>query len=464
MEPNLYPYDPNESRPRPAAVVVHSPVPDDEPAPFSLWAILTDLWEWRFLIVGTTILAGVAAFVFGTLAPKRYDALATVFVTPPTFVSELKPAPFSIEAYDRLAKSDYVTARTMEAARKQGIIGPQGPGVSFSTVLYDSRESGKPYLPIIGLQASAANPQIAQQAANLWARVFIEEQQKFSSVGKAASIDFILTEYPKASKDLTATQRDLKAVQQDQAKDLGTMKTRLAPEFITQQLEARQEAQIASEEDLRTTQLSLQESEKRLAELKKALEQTPERLTLAKAMSDDAMWARGTAREALPASKLVTEQVNPVHTSLSGDLAAEQVTAASLRARVQGLQQNIKTLRGDIAALRGQLIQAQLSIENLTRDQKLQAATYERAVEDAKSRVTRLESKVGEAQLAKAERDTDIKLGATAELPTSPSGPNIYRNVVLAMVFAAAIAVCAAWVLTQLKLHGRRGVRPASAI
>jgi uncharacterized protein involved in exopolysaccharide biosynthesis len=468
--PSPYAYGPDHSHDRIVpAFPPREPQPPVEDDSVSLVRVVLDLWEWRLLIAAAIVVSGVAALVLGVLAPKRYEALATVFVTPRTFSSELKPPPFSIEAFDRLAKSDYVTARVVDAAKKQGIVGPNGPSIGFSTVLYDSRETGKPYLPLIGLLVSAPDPAVAQQGANLWARIFIEEEQKFSSVGKAASIDFILSEYPKASSDLGDRQRSLTGVLQEQAKGLSTMKIRLSPEFITKQLEASQLALIEAEDDLRSTNLSLQESEKRLAELKTALASTPQRLTTAKAVSDEAIWAAVKSGQpgtpALPSTKLLSEEVNPVHTSLSGDLASEQVTTASLRARSAGLAADVKRLRSDIAGLTERLYRAQYSIEDLQRTQKLQASTFERAVEDAKGRVTRLEGKVVEAQLAKAERDSDVKLGAGAELPTSPSGPNVARNAVLAMGVGGALGVAAAWLLSQIKAYRRtRSVRPAAAV
>jgi hypothetical protein len=42
--------------------------------------------------------------------------MATVFVAPPTFANDLKPKPFSVEAYERLAKSDYIKDRGAGAA------------------------------------------------------------------------------------------------------------------------------------------------------------------------------------------------------------------------------------------------------------------------------------------------------------------------------------------------------------
>ena len=92
------------------------PLKDDR---VSLNATLVTLAAHYRPILLATIFSGLIGYGLVQLVDKTYEARSTVFVTSPTFSTALTPQPFSIEAYERLAQSDYIQNRVAQELRQQ---------------------------------------------------------------------------------------------------------------------------------------------------------------------------------------------------------------------------------------------------------------------------------------------------------------------------------------------------------
>lgn len=470
MEASRYVYrDPLDGAPTALAPAEKPPAAadygDDR---FDLWQIMLKLWEGRLLIVAGTAASAIVALAISLSLPKKYQAMATIFITPPTFTTDLRPPSFSVEAYERLARSEYMQNQVVQELRKTNAISAtQGIG-RLDTMLYVSREPQKPYLPLVGLIAEDEKPQKAQLVANTWATLFAQEERKLTTAGGSA--DFILTEYPKASTDLAEEERKLSALRQQQSKTITDAQMRLAPGWKQTQLTSVEQLIVGLEEDLAKTRVELRESEQAMKQAEAELKGTPSVLATTKALSDDALLeAAGKSTPpgtpaSIPASvassRLQTEEINPTYTAIAKRLADERVNHAALQARRDGLVREIAEAQRRLADLRVSVLTGELALETLQRNQELQRNGLERSVGDAEARFKRLEAKVADARIAKAIEEPNVKVGALAGLPKSQSSPRVKVNVAIATVMGFLISLVGVWVMTHLRSPNRSAVQP----
>ena len=95
------------------------------------------LWRRRYLILIGTLTCAATVFVVSSLMPKVYRATATLLVVPPRFSTELKPAPLSVEAYQTILESAYITEKLRGELSGEGIIKPnEGIDADLDTRIY----------------------------------------------------------------------------------------------------------------------------------------------------------------------------------------------------------------------------------------------------------------------------------------------------------------------------------------
>jgi uncharacterized protein involved in exopolysaccharide biosynthesis len=419
------------------------------------------LWMRRWVIVLVVLFSMGAVYTGSQLGPKGYRAMATVFVAPSTVAIGLRPAPLTVEAHEQIALSGFVVNELLRKARAEKILSESESPV-LTTELYPSREPQKPFLSLIGLVVIADDPQKAQWVANAWADVLIAEQGNISTVGRSGVVDFILAEYPKASEELLRLEGDLRAVKDRQARERGTLEASVAVTLLEAQLASRQAALVAAEDRLVQVSLGTLEAQRTIQELGEEITRTPDRLTTRKSMSDEALWqlvgqaSRQPAGEAAAvlSTKLETEQVNSVHTELGQRLANERVRYKTYVPLIEMLRQQIATLTAEVSRLRGALVDGKRRLEEQTRLHELERAPHERAIIEAKARWEKLGGQHGDALIAKADRDSDLKIGARAEAPTTPSSPRPALHATLAG--AMSFLLSALWVFVVDVLNAWR--------
>src|SRR5687767_10659117 len=85
-----------------AGTAVHAPAEWHDPDPgIDIWRGVRYVglhWHW---ILASTLCAAVTAAIVCQLLPRRYKALATAFVFPPTFSTALTPPSLPVEAYQQ---------------------------------------------------------------------------------------------------------------------------------------------------------------------------------------------------------------------------------------------------------------------------------------------------------------------------------------------------------------------------
>lgn len=425
------------------------------------------LWRYRSVLLLALVIGAVLGWGLARLVPDAYEARSTVFITPPNFSNDLSPRPLAMEAYEELAQSEYIRDRLVAELRSTQALGPEEAVGSLSTTLYASRDPQRPFLPLIDLIARSATPALAQAAANAWADVFVLEQARLAGLGKSASIDFILDEFPKASARVLAEERKLKELETTLDREMTVARAGAAVDLKRARLSGLQRTLVRAETELFEVHLDSQSGSDRLARLEGELAKTPPVLTLTKGLSDEALLsaaasAGGAANgnvgtgaaggKAPPPAGLSirTEETNPTHVALTLQLAEDRVTVGALGVRARTLTDQIAQLRKEAAALTSDLLGAENQLAALQRQQSIAVAPLSMAVSEAQAQFGKLEAKIGDAQIAKATTDSDVKLGARAELPAAAVGPGLPIYVGAASLVALVAAAAAILLLAYL--------------
>jgi uncharacterized protein involved in exopolysaccharide biosynthesis len=434
--------------------LLQPPLKDDR---VSLNATISALWAHHRPILAATLLSGLIGYGLVQVVDKTYEARSTVFVTPPTFSTALTPQPFSIEAYERLAQSDYIQHRVTQELRQKKLLGEGEATGALTTQLYPSREPQKPFLPLVDLVAHSRTPELARAVANAWADVFLTEQTKMEVAGKASSVDFILQEFPKASARVLTGQRAVKLEETRLDREYARARSGAAVEWKKSRLESLEREIVRAEAGLLETQLDVKQGRESIARLEAELATAKPVLTLTKGPSDEALWNSATRSPETragagdsPLGKLSirTEETNPVYLALSRQLSEDRSTVGGLEARQKLLIQQLEAMRKDANALRADYMASEDRLVALEREHSIALAPHQLALGEAKARFDKLEEKIGDAQIAKAESDANVKIGAYAELPTAPVAPSMKKYIGASMLLGFVAAVLVVWLLS----------------
>lgn len=407
-------------------------------------------WRYRLLIGVTTLAAALLGLAAATLMPKQFTATSTVFLNTPRTQNPLAPDALSIDAVDRLANSELVrTQVNAELLKRQGT-GSTGRVSDFKTVLYKSTNPQQPYLPLIGLSVVATTAELSREAADVWAATLLVETKELTAATRAAAVDFIVTEYPKAAERLNEQERRLEILKREQGRALQSTRTSAAVSLRQAQLWSREQEIVKLEEQRNRLSVDLKAAEATVAALERELKEVPAVLEVSKAITDQALWQAAVQSGTIPASlgeaRLRTQEINPVHSELSQRLADARVRRSELLAKRPALDAQIESTRRDAAAVRSSLGAGELAVASMMLHHETEVAAKEREVESARANFQKLEERIGDAQIVKADNDSNLTLGAQAETPGSPSGPKMARMVGLSGMAGFLVALLAAWI------------------
>lgn len=447
-----------------AAVRPHddSLAPPRDEGSISLWQYVDLLWRYRILVIGVTLAAAAIATLMTFLTPRRYSAEATVFLTPPSFVTSLRPEAMTVEAYAELAQTEHVLSLVAAELRKrypalfESAQRREGGGaIAYSTRLSASREPQKPYLPLIGLGVVAESPELAQAAANTWADVFVAEQAKISSTAVSSAADFILQEHPKLEQVLADAEQALQSLLAKQAQELAALKSQVGLSLRTAELESYEWMVVQQEDALAAAQRTRDRLGPSVAQLEAELRVTPQYLAGSPPGVNRPEPKPDEASGAGAAGAPPPGQLNPVYVALSQRLAEERVNLNALTPQIQSLEKHITETRRKAAEVRRALLEGERRIAEMERRHLVAAASLERAVTLAEDSLDDVSDKVGEARLAQSAPGQNLKLGAYAGLPSSPSGPR--RSLVVASITFTVLVVTSIALLAFGLLRRRYG-------
>ena len=409
------------------------------------------------------------AFVVTSQMPKIYRATATLILLPPKFSTELRPAPLSVETYQSILRSDYITSKLKSGLVSHGVIEPgHGIGAKLRTMIFPGKVRDEPYRPLIDLVVQTNSPEKAEKIANIWADVFVVESAGLASRGKKGTLEFINTQYPAVSKVLRDQESELKDKEDyyDQAllrlegdwsekildfgnesqklmgdheretgklignheKETEKLKLEFAdrwkPDLMKGQLGIKTAKLANFEDDLLDTELAIKTSRDKLQQIRQEIQSQPKYLVLSKAIMDEALWDRISKEglDALPEHlenlKLRSEQINPVYMTLLKQLTSDQITYDTLVPKKEHLINEIERLRGGIDQFRDRITTIDIDLFALTKNREtdLFALTKDRETDLfalTKDREVELKtlSEEGISGLALLEKTKDSEIG-----------------------------------------------------
>jgi uncharacterized protein involved in exopolysaccharide biosynthesis len=464
------------------------------------FADIVSFFRRNLLLIGGAALAAGAstALVVVVLVSPRYESSATLVIVPPAVTSELRPAALSIQAYQQILESDAVIAEVRRKLVERGQFRPGDPlrlGRELETRIFVSRRAEETTLaPMLQAVARGETGEEAAAIANTWAEVFLERARELVAGTTASMVTSIDEQYPKARDNLAkiedARVLEANALQKrfneaatrwggrittfkvETSSLTGTFhaETRhLVEEFNGEHSLDNRKAQLAAlrkaygelqEEQARVTSL-LQLKQLQLEAARRQLAETPQLLTLQKAITDDALWRSladsksGNADwKALQERSLATQEVNPVFTSLSAKLAEIEMDVNAMVPRATALTTDLERISAEMKVLESDVGMNEAELEKLTRGREsgLAKLTDERAnmlsqltrgrdeeldgirremetrlgqidrdIDQQKGLFTQLAKSYNQALLAKGEQSIeDVRLGAPAVAPEWP--------------------------------------------
>jgi uncharacterized protein involved in exopolysaccharide biosynthesis len=388
-------------------------------------------WRNRYLVMAVTIAAAVAGFVAAQLQPARYTASAVVFVNTPRSQNPLAPEPLSIESIERLANSNVTESRVDADLRKKNLLPSGHRVIEFESTLYKSTDPARPYLPMLGLTVHATTPELARDATNLWATAITDEAARLDAATRQSAVEFIVREYPEASKRLHESERALAATKDEFGRTLTSAKARAAISLRDVELWSREQQIVELERQRHRLIIDLKEAEASVVALEQEVTQVPQLIVVAKAISDDALWDTAARNSGKPMdlsdSKLRSQEVNPVYTALVRRVAEARVKRSELASRRTALDVQIAAARREEAGSRSARLEGERAIETLERQQETELAAKEREIEGVRASYDKLAESIGDAQIVKAQRESTVSVGSPAEVPGGPSGPDVKR-------------------------------------
>jgi hypothetical protein len=378
-------------------------------------AYFAELWRKKYVLVAVTLGSALLAAAIGMQVPRRYATEALIVMTLPTYMPPARPEPLPVEAYVKLAGSDYILSLTeseLRAARPD--LFPSGDSAerlaNFSPRAAAGRDWNKLILPLFAVRAETDTPEKAMLAVNTWADVIVREQSRMSE-GRSTSTEHILSEYAKAEQSLKAAENAL--LQQRNAQARAATEAELALSSKSAELESVEDRIVSLEGLIEKAATDGVRLKSIIAALQKELEATPE-----------------------PGQN---QQVNLVRAGLSQELVRLRAELSVLVPQVASHELQIATARKNAAALRAALLDGRRRLAEQERVHVRDNAVLLRDVENWKKTADKLTGMVTDATLAQSMPAVDLKVAARAVLPRKPSGPPRSLNVIAASVLAFSV-------------------------
>ncbi len=392
------------------SIMDHAPAPSEVHPSAEAGLTLGDLVgfvrrRW-WLLLGPGVLAAAVVWVFVSLQPPMYRAMASLLLSPePVELKSLAPISLAPEAYQRLLESPVVIGETRQRLREQGVLGNErlqvGKNLSSQILISPARRRGEaPQASLVQLVALCSTPELAQAAANTWAEVFREQAEQLSRQGILEPIRRLEDRYPELDERLAELEQ--RRVAQQDAAGLarlqlnGSWRARLEDHRAeTERLESEHqevtrerlnsaisEARLVSRRaHLEARQGALGQLETRLAKLDREAEVMTQRLQATKAqlagtprivetrksVNDDTVWKLVVGQDAsAPQSdvnwqtlQLVQQEPNPLYEELSTraalleiDLLTTLAPRESLEAQRTALSEEVDRLDTEVQAAR----------------------------------------------------------------------------------------------------------------
>lgn len=484
-------------------------VSDDTVPTVSDWIGLVHR-RWRSILVCTvtvTVLLTALTLVF---AAAEYEAAATVLVLPPDFSSSLRPGSIGVEGYRTLMESDAVLAETSRKLASEGY--PEVADLQTlrehlsSTIFTATRGQPQVLAPLIEAHARAATAQLAQTMAEAWLESFFAASGAMMTDQIDAAISLVKAQYEQKraqvaeregerdrvdadfQEQLTAARNDwdeqLASMESEADRDLAEFTGETENLIAAYQVETRDLLRAAADELGSSAEGSPDESAaaassaamswRRLVALRIQLAQTQQFLSLARSITDEALWEAQVSNamgETIPRGiidqRLMSQELNPAYAELSLQVADVEIALEAIdldaqhRTTLRSAAQQLEAMQRERSAgltsmlamrnaearrmraeqdvmIRGETRRHQENIDAIVRQRDRALAMLARDIEQTTKRLQQLAEPYEEAQLAAEQRET-VDVTLASPVSSSPGQRPGLVFILLAGLFFGAV-------------------------
>lgn len=401
------------------------------------------LWREKWIVLLTFVVAVGTAFAITLQQAPQYEAETSLLITPPLardVAGELVGTVYSPGTYRRFALAGDLLERAIAKAYPDGN-GPQ-PAELRQQMSIDVEEGTARDFPgrfPLYLRATfqGSSPEALVNLAAAWAEAFVEQNEELFLTRTAQAFTYVSATFADVEEELLALEEALKLHRQAYPETL------LSTEITA--LETVYKAQV---ETLAESKRALLVAQAELSSLQKALAEEPERFTLERGPSAEALWGfLGTQPSpsdtgAFAELTIREEVLNENHRALREQVVNAKSAVASLTEDVAYLEASLDETRRSLEVTQAELVEAQTGRERLEREVSVLSDTYARVGE-----------KLQDARLARAEAAEPIRVVEAPVVPTRAIGPDRRMNIAVAGVLGLFVGILLAFVAHSVKSH-----------
>jgi uncharacterized protein involved in exopolysaccharide biosynthesis len=369
-------------------------------------AALLKNWYW---IVGSGIVAGLAALIVSLLLPPTYEATALVAITRPRYVLQFDPRFQNVtniqpvyRAYPELATSDAV----LQELRESRFVAADEQSLGDLRQMASAAAGSDPSL--VRLAIKADNPEAAAAIANQWADIYVQRANELFGNQSADQVAFFEAQLTVATADMEQRQAAITA-------------------FQGQNRSAILETQLLSYSEIQIAYLTRQQ---RLVLLQTDIQGFQEQVGASQTT---------TAADQLTALLLQLQTFGVGETAvLQLQLSGSEAVSALSPAEQQLLLANLATavsaaieqINQKLADLEPEILAAQAELQQLT-------GAYSRLEQDltiAQQTYATLSHKLEEARLTTEGVGSEVQLASYAAVPEKPVGQSKAISIAIAAI------------------------------
>ena len=380
------------------------------------------------LIAALTLIAAAMAAVFSLLQHNVFEAVALLSVSAPRY--DLQPdsvsahAPLPVRAYPELAESDDVLAQVL--SQTQTLLPAAGSPQPLSLDDLQGQLIAEPASDpsLIRLKAHSADPQMAAQLVNIWAEVFVARAGLLYGQDQA-NLQLYTHQLADAKTALDDAEGALAAFQSTNQITLLTAQLNSQQASITDYLNRRHGLDLLGQD---------------AGDFVAHLNALP--ATRPASPVDDLALLAITNRVYGSGSTLPVQMQLAAGQPLVGPTVADQLALANslsgaIAARLADIDGQVAALQPQILALQGQVAEAQVKEDGLTRARDLASGAYKQ-----------LAGQVQAAALVAQASFNTVQIASRADLPGTKIGPHRTINTLLGGLLGFVFGVVLALILS----------------
>jgi uncharacterized protein involved in exopolysaccharide biosynthesis len=378
---------------------------------------LISKWYW---LVGAAVVAGIVAFVVSSFLPPSYEATALVAVTQPTEIVEFDSRIRSVddnqplEAYPEIALSDELMLGLLPEV---SAMASDIQSVEDVRGLLEAAAGADPSL--LRLTVTHGDPDKTAAIANLWAELFVTRANEIYGNQGGEQLAFFQEQLAEAELELAEAEEALIEFQ-----------ARNRSEILNNQLQALQQTQANQLGKREEIESILQDVQGLLVQVETGSTYGAQLAALLLQVRTFGGGQQGSAETAVRPWAIQVDATQANDRTPSEQAAALAGLQSTLSSQLQAVRSTLTDLEPQILAVQQSKQEAETENARLVRNYTLAEETY-----------SALASKVEEERITSRDVNSGVKLVGKTAVPSEPTKPSLFLNVLVAMMLGFAIGI-----------------------